>query len=134
MMTELDSRKSLEDCRRPELASVTYDLELGALDPVEETEAYSGVGVPLFERPGSSDDPTLVINDRVTLVGERTGGGGHFGDDITVSPDLRLFMPRGRTYDPETGQGWEAEGIEPDIKALYLEARDRAIQAIQESK
>ena len=73
----------------------------------------------------------LVINNRVTLVGERTGGGGHFGDMVMVSPDLNLFMPRGRTYDPATGQGWEAEGIKPDIKVPYAGARDRAVEAIR---
>lgn len=73
----------------------------------------------------------LVINDRVTLVGERTGGGGHFGDEISVSPELRIFMPGGRTYDPETGKGWEAEGIAPDIEVPYDEARERAMEAIR---
>ncbi|TDI51884.1 MAG: PDZ domain-containing protein [Acidobacteria bacterium] len=73
----------------------------------------------------------LVINNRVTLVGERTGGGGHFGDMVMVSPDLNLFMPRGRTYDSATGQGWEAEGIKPDIKVPYAGARDRAVEAIR---
>lgn len=75
----------------------------------------------------------LKINHRVTLVGERTGGGGHFGDTISVSPDLSLFMPGGRTYDPKTGQGWEAEGIAPDIEADYADAQERALQAIKAS-
>ncbi len=75
----------------------------------------------------------LLINDRVTLVGERTGGGGHFGDHVTVSPDLRLFLPGGRTYDPETGVGWEAEGIAPHVESPYAEARGRAVEAIRAS-
>ena len=75
----------------------------------------------------------LLIRDRVTLVGERTGGGGHFGDEVTVSPDLRLFMPGGRTYDPETGRGWEAEGIRPTIEVPYAEARDWALEIARAS-
>ena len=72
----------------------------------------------------------LLINGRVTLVGERTGGGGHFGEEIPISPGLRLFMPAGRTYDPKTGRGWEAEGIEPGIEVSYPGALDRAVEAI----
>jgi len=71
----------------------------------------------------------LTINDRVTIVGERTGGGGHFGDTVPVAEDLRLFVPRGRTYDPETGQGWEAEGIEPDVPVKYSSALTRALDS-----
>jgi hypothetical protein len=70
----------------------------------------------------------LKINDRVTLVGERTGGGGHFGEDVALGDDLRMFLPVGRTYDPETGQGWEAEGIAPDIEVAYTKARERAVE------
>jgi hypothetical protein len=69
----------------------------------------------------------LAINDRVTVVGERTGGGGHFGDTVPVAEDLRLFVPRGRTYDPATGKGWEAEGIEPDTPVEYGNALTRAL-------
>ena len=70
----------------------------------------------------------LTINDRVTLVGQRTGGGGHFADDVQLSDELRLTVPRGRTYDPETGKGWEAEGIAPDIDVPYGEALERAAE------
>ncbi len=69
----------------------------------------------------------LTINDRVTVIGERTGGGGHFGDTVPVAEDLRLFVPRGRTYDPETGDGWEAAGIEPDVPVDYAGALTRAL-------
>ena len=76
----------------------------------------------------------LAIKNRVTIVGERTGGGGHFGDMVTVSPDLVMFMPAGRTYDPKTGEGWEAEGIEPQIKVRYSNAMDQAIEAIMAAR
>jgi hypothetical protein len=70
----------------------------------------------------------LKINDRVTLVGERTGGGGHFGEDVALGEDLRMFLPVGRTYDPATGLGWEAEGIAPDIEVAYSQASERAVK------
>jgi len=70
----------------------------------------------------------LTINDRVTLVGERTGGGGHFGEDVSLDKNLRMFLPVGRTYDPATGKGWEAEGIAPDIEVAYSEALERVVK------
>ncbi len=69
----------------------------------------------------------LKINDRITIVGERTGGGGHFTDTAKLSDELTLSVPRGRTYDPETGKGWEAEGILPDIEVPRGEALERAL-------
>jgi C-terminal processing protease CtpA/Prc len=73
----------------------------------------------------------LKVNDRITQVGERTGGGGHFGEMVAVSEDLAMFLPRGRTYDPETGLGWEAEGIKPEIEVPAGEALEAAIEAIR---
>jgi len=34
----------------------------------------------------------------------------------------------GRTFDPATGKGWEAEGIEPDIEVAYSPALERAVK------
>jgi C-terminal processing protease CtpA/Prc len=47
---------------------------------------------------------------------------------VALGDDLRMFLPVGRTYDPETGQGWEAEGIAPDIEVAYTKARERAVE------
>ena len=70
----------------------------------------------------------LETTGRVTIVGERTGGGGHFGGLVALDGGLRVFIPRGRTYDPRTGKGWEAEGIQPDIEVPYDEALEVALQ------
>ena len=70
----------------------------------------------------------LKATGRVTVVGERTGGGGHFGGLVTLDGGLLAFIPRGRTYDPRTGKGWEAEGIQPDIEVPYGEALDTALR------
>ncbi len=59
----------------------------------------------------------LKVTGRALTVGERTGGGGHFGGTERLSADFTLFVPVGRTFDPRTGDGWEAEGIEPDVPA-----------------
>ncbi|MFY0638615.1 S41 family peptidase [Maricaulis maris] len=69
----------------------------------------------------------LKATGRVLTVGERTGGGGHFGGTERLSPDFTLFIPVGRTFDPRTGEGWEAEGIEPDLPAVSDNALDAAL-------
>src|SRR5687767_11815924 len=43
----------------------------------------------------------LRVNNRITIVGERTGGGGHFGGFVKLPHGFRVFLPRGRTYDPK---------------------------------
>ena len=57
----------------------------------------------------------LRRNQRVTVVGETTAGAGHLADMRRLPGDFGLQLPVGRTYDPETGEGWEGVGIEPDI-------------------
>jgi C-terminal processing protease CtpA/Prc len=61
----------------------------------------------------------LRVNGRVTIVGERTGGGGHFGGLQPLAEGFSIWLPRGRTYDPRTGKGWEASGLKPDIEVEY---------------
>ena len=70
----------------------------------------------------------LRNNGRVTVVGEPTGGGGHFGDFIPLAGQFSMFLPRGRTFDPRTDKGWEAEGIKPDVEVLYDGALDKALE------
>ena len=73
----------------------------------------------------------LTINDRITTVGERTGGGGHFGQMVELGDGFRFFLPQGRTYDPETGEGWESDGIRPDIETPVDDALDVALRETQ---
>jgi DNA-binding MarR family transcriptional regulator len=73
----------------------------------------------------------LRINNRATVVGERTAGGGHFGGFVPLTPGFRVFLPRGRTYDPRTNKGWEAEGLKPDVEVSYPQALPTALKLIQ---
>jgi C-terminal processing protease CtpA/Prc len=73
----------------------------------------------------------LRINNRATVVGERTAGGGHFGGFVPLTAGFRVFLPRGRTYDPRTNRGWEAEGLKPDVEVSYSEALPAALKLIQ---
>ena len=73
----------------------------------------------------------LRTNNRVTVVGERTAGGGHFGAVVPLTPGFTVFLPRGRTYDPRTGKGWEAEGLKPDVEVSYPQALETALKLIR---
>jgi len=73
----------------------------------------------------------LKAQRRVTIVGEPTGGGGHFGDIVSLPDGFAMFLPRGRTYDPRTNEGWEATGIQPDVAVPYDQARATAIARIR---
>ncbi|MGQ0642215.1 MAG: S41 family peptidase, partial [Gemmatimonadaceae bacterium] len=73
----------------------------------------------------------LKVTGRATLVGERTSGGGHFGRLIPLVEGFRMFLPTGRTYDPRTNKGWEAEGIAPDVEVPSERALERALELIK---
>ena len=68
----------------------------------------------------------LLTNDRITIVGERTGGGGHFGGTTPLPGGFVMFVPVGRTYDPRTDEGWEADGIGPHVAVPADDALARA--------
>ena len=69
----------------------------------------------------------LRNHKRITLVGEPTAGGGHFGGFVNLTPGFSVFLPRGRTYNPATNEGWEAEGLKPDIAVPYDKALETAL-------
>jgi C-terminal processing protease CtpA/Prc len=73
----------------------------------------------------------LRVTGRATVVGELTGGGGHFGNPVRLPLGLQMFLPVGRAYDPRTGKGWEAEGIRPDVEVPYAQALDAALAHAQ---
>jgi hypothetical protein len=68
---------------------------------------------------------------RVTIVGEATGGGRHWGNIQRLTDDFTLFVPQGRTFDPRTGEGWEAEGITPDVETSSEDALQAALDWLE---
>jgi retinol-binding protein 3 len=75
----------------------------------------------------------LRVTGRATVVGELTGGGGHFGGPVKLPHGFEMFLPVGRAYDPRTGKGWEAEGLRPDIEVPYAQALDAALSHARSS-
>jgi C-terminal processing protease CtpA/Prc len=73
---------------------------------------------------------TLALKgtDRATIVGGRTRGAGHFGNMQQFGNEqFEVFVPVGRTYDPETNKGWEGGGILPHVEVMPEKALERVI-------
>ena len=71
---------------------------------------------------------TLALKgtDRATIVGGRTRGAGHFGNVQQFGDgQFDVFVPVGRTYDPETNKGWEGGGIPPHVEVMPEKALER---------
>ncbi len=52
---------------------------------------------------------------RGVIVGERTGGGAHPGDNSRLTAHFTMFVPNGRAINPITKTNWEGVGVEPDV-------------------
>lgn len=69
----------------------------------------------------------LKRTGRATLIGETTRGAGNFGQPFKLPHNFSAFVPFGRTFDPDTGQGWEGTGVKPDIEVTADKALDEAL-------
>ena len=74
---------------------------------------------------------------RATLVGEKTGGGGHMVTfERNAELKIEFKIPFNRAINPISGDNWEARGITPDVECPTEEALDRAyvlaLEKIQE--
>lgn len=66
----------------------------------------------------------LKRTERATIVGETTSGAGHYGHFVRLGQSFVAFIPFGRTFDPDSGLGWEGTGVAPDINV----PADRALE------
>jgi C-terminal processing protease CtpA/Prc len=69
-------------------------------------------------RTGSAaEHMTLALKHtgRATIVGETTAGAGHYGGTRPIGDKFDVFIPEGRTFDPDTGKDWEGTGVSPDV-------------------
>jgi C-terminal processing protease CtpA/Prc len=65
----------------------------------------------------AAEHMTLALKrtHRATIVGEATAGAGNYGGMERIGDRFAAFIPVGRTFDPDTGKGWEGTGIDPDV-------------------
>jgi hypothetical protein len=72
----------------------------------------------------------LKRTHRAVLIGETTAGAGHFGSMERLPGGFSVFLPVGRTYDPDTGLDWEGRGVSPDIAVPADQALETALVRI----
>ncbi len=65
---------------------------------------------------------------RVTVVGERSGGGAHPFAYRRVHPHFVLSLAEGRSINPITGGNWQGTGVIPDVAAPADQALERALE------
>ncbi|WP_182911888.1 S41 family peptidase [Sphingomonas cavernae] len=71
---------------------------------------------------------TMKRTHRATLIGQPTAGAGHYGGMVPLPSGFTAFIPVGRTYDPDTGQGWEGPGVAPDVEVPAEQALVEALK------
>lgn len=71
---------------------------------------------------------SLKRTGRATLIGETTRGAGHYGGGVPLGGNYSVFIPVGRTFDPDNNQGWEGTGVKPDVEVPADQALDEALR------
>jgi C-terminal processing protease CtpA/Prc len=69
----------------------------------------------------------LKRTGRATLIGETTAGAGNYGGMRPIGERFSAFVPVGRTFDPDTGKGWEGTGVAPDVRVPANQALVEAL-------
>ena len=70
----------------------------------------------------------LKRTGRATLIGEPTRGAGNFGQSYGLPNNFSAFIPFGRTFDPDTGNGWEGIGVKPSVEVAAEKGLDEALK------
>ena len=70
----------------------------------------------------------LKRTNRATLIGEATRGAGHYGGVADLGHGYAAFIPVGRTFDPDTNEGWEGKGVSPHVQVPADKALDEALR------
>jgi len=86
------------------------------------------------ERSGSAAEHfamAMKATGRAILIGEKTGGYGHWGGIAQLEDGFSMFIPSGRTYHPINKLGWEGIGITPDILIDDEKSLDSALKRIR---
>ena len=81
-------------------------------------------------RTGSAGEHFVLAlrrTHRATVIGETTYGAGNFGDFSPIDGGFSAFIPVGRTFDPDTGKGWDYNGIAPDVPVPVAAALTEAL-------
>lgn len=144
-LARMDTRAAAadpEDEKDPAVVRQASPPEFVRLDHVVTPDAAERrlQRVPVYyltsKRTGSAAEHLALAfkrTGRATVIGEATAGAGHFGGFVPVGERFLAFIPNGRTYDPATGEGWEAKGVAPDVAIAADEALDEALRRAAEA-
>ena len=142
-LVAMDIAQSLVDERGPPMADgpamVKADAPKGVYRRLHvvtpnpnETRLFQAKVVYLTSKRTASAAEHLALafkrTHRATLVGETTAGANHFGGFEPIGGGLIVFLPLGRTFDPDTGWDWEGVGVAPDVATPAAEALDVALK------
>jgi tetratricopeptide (TPR) repeat protein len=75
----------------------------------------------------------LKTRQRVTVIGEKTGGGANPGFTFQLNPRFNMFIPVGRAINPVTASNWEGVGIEPDVRIESAAAQGLALEKARQA-
>jgi C-terminal processing protease CtpA/Prc len=70
----------------------------------------------------------LQALERVTVVGERSGGGAHPFKYHRAHPHFVLSLAEGRSINPVTDGNWQGTGVVPDVAVPADQALDVAMK------
>ncbi len=71
---------------------------------------------------------------RATIVGEVTAGAGIAGAFEKVGSKLSMFLPTKMIVAPNTNEGWEGKGVQPDVVTAPGEERAAAMALIARNR
>jgi C-terminal processing protease CtpA/Prc len=126
--------------RTPELRRVETDGSVLRWEHVIEPAEGAKPDMPVYvltDMTASACEhltQALKSTDRATIIGATTRGAGHFVAFHDFGDAYSVILPIGRTYNPETGDGWEGDGIAPDVVVDPADAEAAALGMIAESQ
>jgi len=121
---------TLRDAAAPEsvIRRMHFALPGAQATPLRDARIY----VLTSRRSGSAAEHFALAmkrTGRATLIGEPTAGAGHYGRVVDFG-GYAAFVPVGRTYDPDTNQGWEGTGVAPNVEMPADQALDEALRRL----
>ena len=75
----------------------------------------------------------LQALERAQVIGERTRGGAHPSELVSLTEHIELRLPVARAINAVTGRNWEGLGIEPDAPTRAADACDVAQRVARET-
>ena len=129
-LVQMDTRRAAEERHGHPIEETPTLVEVAAPEgvvrrshnviPAGDATALRGAKIYLLtsERTASAAEHlslSLKRTGRATLTGETTAGAGHYGGVVPLGGGYSAFIPVGRTFDPETNEGWEGTGVAPDV-------------------